>query len=1046
MFNKNGNTKTAEDIKRDFEAGYRGFTLLSVTQIPDENCLGVYLRHDATGLELFHLYTDCILDKGEGDESSAAPASSKKGGDPSGEENLFAFVFRTPSQDDTGVAHILEHSVLCGSERFPLKEPFTNMLNQSVNTFLNAMTYQDKTCYPAASLIKKDYYNLMDVYADACFFPLLKKEAFMQEAHRLEGYNDDECTIQGVVYNEMKGAYQSFENVASDEVAHALFADTCYKFDSGGRPSAIPKLTYEEYKAYYAKYYKSDNCLLFLYGNIPTTDQIDHLCEDFLPRLTKKFPRVEKHDVYPYVSPLITAIETQSDYKKPLFIKREAPNVGTVGGCVTVNWIVGDGRDTLSLMECEFLAEVLGGHDGSPLSKALTEAQLGREVASPYVAIHTRQNHFGVGLEGVPHRNVKKVYAVIFETLQSLCNKGINADDVEAALMHFEVMMRENNRDFGPYSLKLMERAVNAWNYGTEPASALLRNASIKVIKKAIEQSLQTDEHYVVRLIKKYLLNNDNRVYLYVKPTKNYLAKAQKAEAKLIKALTRSLDRTMLNAEQEIFHDWQAHEEGEGELACLPTLGIKDLTKRFEPIKCDYKTLETSSGTLSIFKNIERTNGLSYIELWTPCDGLPASNYKYLPLFVYCALSSGLVGLDWAKEASLVARKTGGVVCRLLTHATASTPSSKTLAKKLEKANSVGRDWVTFGLCALNSKLDEALEVFARCVNEYDFSDTQRLATLIKEWHSQVTSMLLGNCQILINTRSRVNLGHAAVVDECWKGASQLLFMSEVIKEDVQSVQRRFIAIKDALKKSGSLLHVTTDGTIEGLDKKLESFCERNAFGNLTEKRPIDEASLAAQALFSGESDLSQSEVMIMDGGVGYAGRTQPGCLFGDELNSAQMVLSHYLSGTLLWERLRTRGGAYGASAFLMDAIGGFAFYTFRDPSPFKSLEVFREVLEEVAAEGVDEDTLLRMKIGTYGEEIAPLSPVSRGLTSFLRMNYLFCDSDNDARLSGVLKVTSEDLKRTAKLLLERLDSSKDVVITSSNKDPNAFVIKLPTL
>ena len=267
-------TKFMSDIKI-FEKGseYNGFCVLNVFELKDYHSTAIYLRHKKTGLEVLHLVNDET-------------------------ENLFSFTFRTPNPEGNGAAHIMEHSVLCGSERYPLKDPFTQLSNQSVKTYLNAATYADKTVYPASSTVEADYFNLMSVYADAVFFPLLKKEAFIQEVHRLEIDEKGEYSIQGVVYNEMKGNYSSFESVANDEQIRSLFPDTNYAYDSGGDPLEIPSLTYEAFKAFHKKYYRPDNCLLFLYGNISTEEQLDFLQENFLDRLEKTVPVPEKKEKY----------------------------------------------------------------------------------------------------------------------------------------------------------------------------------------------------------------------------------------------------------------------------------------------------------------------------------------------------------------------------------------------------------------------------------------------------------------------------------------------------------------------------------------------------------------------------------------------------------------------------------------------------------------------------------------------------------------------------------------------------------------------------
>ena len=262
--------------KNILKESYKGFQFISQEYINDCSGYALYFRHKKTGLDVFHILND-------------------------DSENLFSFCFRTPIKNSKGAAHILEHSVLCGSKKFPLKEPFTNLMNQSLNTFLNALTYPDKTLYPASSTVKEDYFNIMSVYADAVFFPLLKKESFMQEAHRIEFDENENPSIQGVVYNEMKGNYSNFESVAQDEIIKSLFKNTNYEYDSGGDPVKIPEFSYEEFKAFHKKYYVPSNCLLFLYGNIPTEEQLDFIQENFLNELEKN----SSYNFNPSKTPLV---------------------------------------------------------------------------------------------------------------------------------------------------------------------------------------------------------------------------------------------------------------------------------------------------------------------------------------------------------------------------------------------------------------------------------------------------------------------------------------------------------------------------------------------------------------------------------------------------------------------------------------------------------------------------------------------------------------------------------------------------------------------
>ena len=337
---------------------YKSFIVLNVFELPDYHSTAFHLRHTKTGLEVFHLLND----------------------DP---ENLFAFAFRTPNTKANGLAHIIEHSVLCGSEKYPLKDPFVIMSNQSVKTYLNAMTYSDKTVYPASSIAKADYFNLMSVYGDAVFFPRLNKEIFMQEAHRLEIDENGNPSIQGVVYNEMKGSYSSFESVAADISLSSLLKGTIYEKDSGGDPLEIPSVTYEEFLNFHKTWYRPDNCFVFLNGNIPTVEQLDFLQENFLTRLEKKFPDIDvsesarKKRIDDFIK-----LVTPPKISNPIELYAEGPSGdGEESNTVLVNWRVGRCENALSATEKVVLTGILCNHDGSPLQKALIESGLGEDLA-----------------------------------------------------------------------------------------------------------------------------------------------------------------------------------------------------------------------------------------------------------------------------------------------------------------------------------------------------------------------------------------------------------------------------------------------------------------------------------------------------------------------------------------------------------------------------------------------------------------------------------------------------------------------------------------
>ncbi|MEA1910296.1 MAG: insulinase family protein, partial [Spirochaetota bacterium] len=386
-----------------------GFTLTSVSDLKEYKGKGYTFKHNKTGLELFHLHNDDT-------------------------ENLFSFSFKTPAYDNSGVAHILEHSVLSGSEKYPVKDPFMSLMKGSMNTFLNAMTYPEKTVYPAASPVEKDYFNMMSVYADAVFFPLLKKEVFHQEGHRLEFDEDGNLKIVGIVFNEMKGAYSDHDSIVGEWCYRSLLPDTQYCYDSGGEPEAIPDLSYEQFKKYHETYYHPSNCKVFLYGNIPSEKQLGFLDEKFLN--TFEFKEVN------------TEIREQIRWEKPSFMELTSPlteNEDPRGkSTIAVNWLMNSIGNPLDLLSLEVLSEILLSNTGSPLYKSIIDSGLGEDI-SPVSGLETdvRELIFSVGIRGTDPDKKEPFEKLIENEFKKLVEKGLPSDTVKGALKRVEFRNRE---------------------------------------------------------------------------------------------------------------------------------------------------------------------------------------------------------------------------------------------------------------------------------------------------------------------------------------------------------------------------------------------------------------------------------------------------------------------------------------------------------------------------------------------------------------------------------------------------------------------------
>lgn len=1019
--------------KNKIKKSYKGFDLISETEIPDCSSTGIYLRHKKTGLEVFHLLND-------------------------DEENLFAFAFRTPIKNSTGAAHITEHSVFCGSEKFPLKEPFTNMMNQSVNTFLNALTYSDKTVYPASSTVKPDYFNLMDVYGDAVFFPLLKKEAFLQEGHRIEFDENENPSIQGVVYNEMKGSYSSFESVASDVQLRSLFPNTNYAFDSGGDPMVIPEFSYEAFKEFHKKYYRPSNCLVFLYGNISTEEQLDFLQTHFLDRIEKNISAesrlkdvsenlIPKSDflLFPKVPKEFEEMEITKVQNFPIEVVETAPSSGATGSTVTINWLCGNTKNLTDYIEASFMAEVLAGHDASPLAKALIDSELGDDLA-PLSGVFNETRNFAVsfGLHGVRKNNEKKVFKLIFQTLEKICNTGISKDDVDAALQSAEFTNREIVRSGGPYSLVLLERALNGWNYGRNPSDMLLYRAEFEKIRKNVEN----DSDYVVKLIKKFMLNNQKIAYVTVRPSKTYLLKREKSEKILLKKLLKNEDINQIKKDLESLHAYQNHRETQEELSCIPRLNLSSLSTEFEPIQTKILKVKSSSSLpdVPVLTNKEATNGIGYLEVCFPLDSLTAEEYMYLPFFSCCASNIGWNGKTWSECAKESALCTGGIYTRLLTSSGSHTKRAQKMAEKLKEYNITGREWLIFTVRYLDEKIEDAFSLFAESVSSYEFNDLKRLKTLLSESLSSLKSSIVPHGNRFASRRAQSQKTHSGTVSEMWFGLSQLFFLNRISKMPLEQIKEKFIDIKNKLFMSGAILHLTADENTMNISmKKIPEFIQNAKITPPLPKVEQDEESFKNQLLLKEENEqIPNLENFVVDSQIGFAASVLPGTYFGEKENAADLVLSHWLSGTLLWERVRTTGGAYGAYAASANLSGQFTFSTFRDPTPEKSLKTFIECLKDASLAELSDEECERSITGTYGEEIQPHSPFGKGTAGFFRTIYCVDEDDRHEKLVNLLKVKPKDVQLAAKKLYENANKEKSVIISNKTLKNTSVNVNLP--
>lgn len=1011
--------------KNILKKSYKNFEFISAQYIQDCSSWGLYFRHKITGLEVFHLLND-------------------------DEENLFSFCFRTPIKNSTGAAHILEHSVLCGSKKYPLKEPFTNLMNQSMNTFLNAMTYPDKTVYPASSTVKEDYFNIMSVYGDAVFFPLLREETFLQEGHRLEfDEKENKYSIQGVVYNEMKGAYSNFDSVATDEIINSLFQNTNYAFDSGGDPLKIPTFTYQDFKDFHKKYYRPSNCLVFLYGNISTEEQLDFIQENFLNPFEKDSSYQFYNSKNPVIEEEIKKMEEPDSISSYDVIYKTAPALKKVGQNVSVNWRCDKNENLLSKLETVFINEILTSHDGSPLSKALIDSGLGDDsINSSGILFDFRETVVNYGLHGVKKGNEQKVFDLIFAELKKIAENGVSSKIVDSILMAIEFSNREIIRVDGPYSLVYLERVLNSWNYGAPPSDGLKYRETFEIIKN----NYKNDKNYVQNLVKKFFLENKNYSLLCVVPDEDFHKKREKIENEIILQKRTEISNEKILSDLKKMHNLQSKKETEEECACVKFISPEKLSREGRKISYKIKTfLDIQKNDFSCVEFEQNTNGISYIFAGFPLDFLDLQDYEFLNFYSYCVTEVGLKNKSWSECAEDVASVSGGISTRLVSSDKFETENSKLFDESVKNINCTGRDWILFNLKTLAEKTESSLKVFSQYFNLVDFSDEKRLKNLLDEYISSFKSLVVSQGGRYALKRAKRTSSHAASFSEITTGISQLYTTKKLSKMKISKLQKKLIEIHKKVLSSGSMIFVISDkNSLQIFENNLQNFINSSNLKNLTQKNQIDEVAFKNLTILPNQIENPLVELFNIPTQVGYSAFGLPQKRICTKENAAQVILAKYLSGSLLWEKIRTQGGAYGANALTAGTNDGFFCTTYRDPNPEKSIEIIKECLKIASNITLSDSELKKILTGNYSDATQPHSPYENGWIGIYRFLNSFTDADKKNLINLELDVTQQDLKKCAKDLYDLSLSKENVKVaivkdkTKKSKKNTGIIVNLP--
>ena len=958
-----------------------GFEILDVRYLDELNAPGIWAKHRKSGAEVYHVYNDDI-------------------------ENLFSFAFATPPRDSTGASHILEHIVLCGSESYPLKDTFLVLAQGSLQTFLNAWTSPDKTLYPASSVNEQDYFNLMAVYGDAVFRPLLSDWSFMQEGHRLFFDNDSgSLKISGVVYNEMKGAFSSLETHAGFWSIKSIMPDTPYAFESGGDPDSIPELTRDMLRDFHSLYYTPSNCRIFLAGNIPTEKQLDFLNEKFfssLPPGTRAKP-----------------VGKTKPWEKPRSMLVPCPAGTESKPTIYLSWLCGDVLDVNETMGLFALTDILLGHDGSPLTKVLISSGLGEDL-TPVSGLEAnlRETSFCVGLRGAGKGAEERIENLITGELERLVREGIPKEEIEAALLGMEFSQREIRRSGGPFSLVWMRRSMRTWIHGGRPWDSLLVSPPFEELKR----NLNKDPRYFEKMISRYFLDNPHKALVTIMPTEDFLSKKEDELQQKLSQKEASMSREEkeeLNFKNSGLSLYMETDDSPEALASIPHLSRRDLSHDIEKTNREF----TNASGLPMLIHPMFTNGISYVEMAFPVDVFPPEDYIWLPFFAKSVLAMGLPGMGYAELSSLIARTTGGF--NVMLHTASPCPgSARTDTLPAGITDMTGRDWIVFRLKSLDEKFAPSLDLALRLISSADFSDIKRIRELLMEMKNEMDSSLAPSGHHFVSSRSSRLFSRARLIDDLWSGLDQILFAHDLMKMDIMEISLKLKYIQEKIRSAGVFVNYggsNTDNAIKEIGDSLAVFGAPKPGNNLSADMDSFASLSKIKAASGGGIELFASPSLR----IGFAGISHKTVPFGSELQSAELVFSHMLTTGLLWEEIRMKGGAYGASAHPDHLEGSFTFSTYRDPDPLKSFEAFSSIMKKYKEEEgrlMEEDSLVKAIIGCYSRETRPRSPAEKSITDFFRFLYGIEDNYREKRLKAIINVSAEEISAVQMRLANNTD------------------------
>lgn len=976
----------------ELKAGDRvsGYQIQKIIKLPEIKSFFYELTHPATGARHIHI---------------SNPDT----------ENTFAVAFKTVPKDSTGVAHILEHTVLCGSKKYPVRDPFFSMIKRSLNTFMNALTASDWTMYPFATQNKKDFYNLMEVYLDAAFFPRLDRLSFKQEGHRLEFESNgtpetpERLTYKGVVYNEMKGAMSSPDQVMSRSLLNALYPDTTYSFNSGGDPVKIPELTHEQLKAFHEHHYHPSNAFFYTYGNLPLAPHLEFIEEKVLVHFNPIHPQTDVPSQPRWDAP------KETTYFYP-FDENDDPSKKAQ---VCLAWLTADIREALDVLSLNILEQVLLGNSGSPLRQALLESGLGSTLAdgSGFDA-DNKDTMFACGLKDADPETADDIEKIIFNTLTDLAENGIDKELVESAIHQIEFHRKEVTNSPYPYGIKLLLRMSGDWFHNGDPAAALEFDTLIHALFTELKKG-----PFLENQIKKYFLDNPHRVRLLLLPDQTMV----KIEEKRMNSELQRIQERLTHADIErIKNDTRALaklQETKEDLSCLPTLEIEDIAP-------DIQTVHETPG----YENTDAacyelpTSGIFYLTSAFGLKPLSSEQLPLVPFFCHCLPLIGTARRSYHEIARLIDLYTGGIGLSINAATNFAEPEEDACLPVM-----------TYSAKCLSRNLEKMFELTDELLCENNFSDLKRLKQLLLEYRSNKESSVVSSGHRYAISLACRSFSAAGAHNENWHGIHQLKTLKELTDDLTDD---RLQSLANDLAQIGACLLKSNNTRIALIGEKPDI------------KKAINHTNALKKNLGTGPDTgftppaIEFSSVPVREGwstasAVSFVAKTFQTKKMTHEHAPALAVISKILRSMFLHREIREKGGAYGGFAVYQFENGLFCFASYRDPHIVNTLNVYDAASRFIVSGDYTEQDIKEAILQVCADIDHPDTPNSAAGKAFYRKLIGLTDDIRKTFKKGLLELDRKKVLQTANCYFGATTPPSAVAVISNKDALEAALVKL---